>query len=46
MMAYELEHIAILNIKGADYRCVLWNITRNDAIYKLINSKLDEEGTL
>ena len=25
MMAYELENIAILNVKGVDYRCVLWN---------------------
>ena len=23
MMAYELEIIAILNVKGVDYRCVL-----------------------
>ena len=32
MMAYELKNIAILNIKGVDYRCVIWNINRNDAI--------------
>ena len=23
MLAYELENIAILNVKGVDYRCVL-----------------------
>ena len=44
-MAYELENIAILNIKGVDYRCVFWNITRNDAINMLRNSKLDDKGT-
>ena len=32
MMASGLENIAILNIKGVDYRCVLWNMTKNDAI--------------
>ena len=23
IMAYELEHITILNVKGVDYRCVV-----------------------
>ena len=32
MMAYKLENIAILNVKSVDYRCVIWNITINDAI--------------
>ena len=32
MMAYELENIAILNVKGVDYRCVIWNMTRSDAV--------------
>ena len=27
MMPYELKNIAILNVKGVDYRCVLWNMT-------------------
>ena len=46
MMAYELENIAILNVKDVDYRCVLWNITKNDAINRLNNSKLDDKDTL
>ena len=45
MMAYELENIAILNVKGIDFRCVICNLTRNDAIYKLNNSKLDDKGS-
>ena len=45
-MAYELENIAILNVKGIDYRCILWNMTRNDVINRLNNSKLDFKGTL
>ena len=44
MMAYELENIAILNVKGVDYRCVLWNITRNYAINRSNNSKLDDKA--
>ena len=46
MMAYGLENIGILNIKGVNYRCVLWNITRNDAINRLNNSELDDKGKL
>ena len=41
MMAYELENIAILNVKDIDYRYVIWNMSRNDAINMLNNSKLD-----
>ena len=25
LMAYLLKNVAILNVKGVDYRCVLWN---------------------
>ena len=46
MMAYELENIAMLNIKGIDYRFVLWNMTKNDASNRLNNSKLDDKGSL
>ena len=41
-----IRNIAILNIKCVDYRCALWNITRNDAINRLNNSELDDKGTL
>ena len=41
MMPYELENIAILNVKGM--RCLIWNMTRNDAINRLNNSKLDDK---
>ena len=44
-MAYKLENIAILNIKGVDYRCIIWNMTKTNAINKLNNSKLDDKGT-
>ena len=41
-----IRNIAKLNIKGVDYRCALWNITRNYAINRLNNSELDDKGTL
>ena len=45
-MANELENIAILNVKGIDYECILWNRTKNDAINRLNISKLDDKGSL
>ena len=45
MMAYELENIAILNVKGVDYRRVIRNMTRNDATDMLNNSKVDDKGS-
>ena len=39
-MAYELENIAIRNIKCVDYSCVIWNITKYDAINWSYNSEL------
>ena len=46
LMADEIGNTVILNIKCVDYRCLLLNITRNDAIDKLNNSKLDDKGTV
>ena len=31
MMAFRLENIVILNIKGVDYRRIIWNTSRSDA---------------
>ena len=45
-MAYELENIAILNVKGFNYRCVIGIMTRNDANNRLNNSNLDYKGSL
>ena len=46
MMAYELKNIAILNVKGVDYRCILWNMTKDDANNLLHNSWLGNKGVL
>ena len=46
MMAYELKNIAILNTKGFDYRCILWGISRDEAVNRLNNSALEDKGVL
>ena len=46
MVAYELKNIAKLNAEGVDYRCVLWNMSKNNAINRFDNSKLGDRDTL
>ena len=43
MTAYELENLVILNLRGLDYRCVLWRI-KNEAVIRLNNSVLEDMG--
>ena len=38
-----LNDIAILNIKGSDYRCIISLISKNEAINLLQNADLTEE---
>ena len=38
MMAYKLKSIVTLNAKGVDYSCILWGISRNEAVNKANNS--------
>ena len=40
MTAYELKNIAILIVKGVDYRCILWGVSKNKAVNILNNSVL------
>ena len=35
-----------LNIKGVDYRCFVFNMSKNAAIKLLNNSAIDNKGTL
>ena len=35
-----LSNIAILNIKGSDYRCIISLISKNEAIYLMQNADL------
>ena len=46
MIAYELKNIVMLSVKGVDYRCVIWNMTRNDETNRLNNFELDGKDRL
>ena len=41
-----MNHFLILNKKGVDYRCYLFNISRSDAINLLNNFFLDNKKVL
>ena len=44
--AYELKNIAILNVKGVDFRCIFWGISRDEAVNGLNNSVFEDKGVL
>ena len=46
MFVYDLKDFMILNIKDVDYRCYIFNMSKNDAINLLNNSVLDTKGVL
>ena len=46
MTAYELKIIAILNVKGVDFTCILQDISKTKAANMLNNSVLDDKGVL
>ena len=46
MNAYNLKNIAILNVKGVNFRCILWGISRDEAVNRLNNSVLEDKGVL
>ena len=44
--AYELKNIAILNVKGVGFRCILWGISRDEAANRFNHSVLKDKGVL
>ena len=46
MVVYDLNDFIVLNIKGVDYRCYVFNMSKSDAITLLKNSVLDNKGVL
>ena len=46
MTAYQLKNIAILSVKGFDYRCILWSFSKNETVNILNNSVLEDKGVL
>ena len=43
MMSMNLMDIAILNIKGSDYRCIVSSISKNEAINLMQNADLTKK---
>ena len=41
--AYELKNITILNLKNVDFRCILWGISRDEAVNRRNNSVLEDK---
>ena len=46
MTTYELKNIAILNVKGVKFRCILCSISRDEAVNRPNNSVLEDKGVL
>ena len=44
MMSVNLSDIAILNIKGSDYHCIISFISKNEAINLMQNADLTEKS--
>ena len=45
-IAYSLKDIAILNAKGATFRCILMGISKNEGLKRLNNSVTYDRGVL
>ena len=46
VIPFELKNFVILNVKGVDYRRILWSISWNEDINILNNSVLEDKGNL
>ena len=46
MTAYKLKNIAILNVKGVDFRCIVWGISEDDVVNRLNNSVFEDKDVL
>ena len=46
MTVYELKNTALINVKGVNFRCILWSISRDEAINRLDNSVFKDKGVL
>ena len=46
MIVQKIDDFVILRVKGVDYRCCVFNMSKKDAISLLNNSVLDNKGVL
>ena len=44
MLSVNISDIAIITVKNVDYRCIIHNIHKSEAINLLINSVLEDYG--
>ena len=44
--AINFNNVAVVSVKGSDYRIHFWYMNKNDAINIMKNSKLHEKGRL
>ena len=44
MLCLNISDIAIIAVKNADYRCIMYNIRKSEAIHLFENSVLEERG--
>ena len=44
MLSVHISDIAIITVKNVDYRCIIHNISKSEAINLLINSVLENRG--
>ena len=44
MMSPDINNVAITTIKGVDYRCIIYGVSKFDAIHLLKNSVLNAHG--
>ena len=45
-IAYSSENIAILNAKGAPFRCILWAISGDEGLRRLNSSEIENKSVL
>ena len=38
MLLYDLKDVMILNMKGVDYRCYVFNMSKSDAVFNMSKS--------
>ena len=44
MLSVNISDIAIITVKNVDYRCIILNISKSEAINLLANSVLEDRG--
>ena len=46
MLCLNISEIAIITVENVDYRCIMYNINKSEAIYLLENHVLENRGYL